>query len=689
LPFKGLLTAAGQDCLHIPKAQSLLFGGDAVQTVTKSFQAGDIIYAEGEESRWAYEILDGDVELISNGPKGPVIHASLSMGDLFGEMGILDKSPRHNSARAATSVTLSAIPRAEFLRRVEMEPDTAFKVMAKLARTLRNNDDPLTRGDAIKAAVQGARLPVPVPSPDDSSKALRRAGMGRPMPTNLVGERKPNLFERIVDAVVKDPTRRPGKQRKAPTPQDILILVGKVYEDYEDMQHRMVVEALSEIPGVRVESVDRDLARMIPGLADSSPTGPIDDSLLRATREGRRWLAEKNADVLVWAFVDETGRTLQLRFVALASSPGERPGRFRPHHVLTVPVDFYTEWTPLIRSVVLGAVDPRSIAQGRILRSALPSMTSAARTIGLEPSMAMESHEQASILSCYGNSAAIAAQLTGDRTWYHTAIEAWQSAVERTPSEDKRALGHLHQQLGLTLQIVAERNNDIETLKDTAGAYRKALVHISRRDQPVDWGMMKYRLGCVLYKIDMAEGDDNVLREAIQACQAARQVFDKYAHPIRWSEIMNTLAQILQVYGDNVRSVPVLQHSVRSCVAALQVRTPDTAPLQWAAIQNTLGSALFLLAKHTGEWEYMRQSSEAFRAALTVYGEHGAGRMATVTERNLVHAERQMKDASEKQTVDPVWAQSFNITDTDDVFDWDAFLNGEISEDDSGISRVA
>lgn len=104
-----------------------------METVTKSFKDGELIYAEGEESRWAYEILEGQVELIGNGPDGPVIHAQLFQGDLFGEMGILDRNPQHNSARAKTAVTLSAIPRAEFLRRVEMDPDTAFKVMSKLA----------------------------------------------------------------------------------------------------------------------------------------------------------------------------------------------------------------------------------------------------------------------------------------------------------------------------------------------------------------------------------------------------------------------------------------------------------------------------------------------------------------------------------------------------------------------------
>jgi hypothetical protein len=179
----------------------------------------------------------------------------------------------------------------------------------------------------------------------------------------------------------------------------------------------------------------------------------------------------------------------------------------------------------------------------------------------------------------------------------------------------------------------------------------------------------------VLYKFDMAVGDDNALREAIHACQAARQVFNKYSHPIRWSEISNTLAQILQVYGDNARSVPILEYAVKSCVSALQVRTPDTAPLQWAAIQNTLGSALFLLAKHTGEWEYMRQSSDAFRMALMVYKDHGAGRLAVITERNLLRADRQVQGASDKHMSDPVWAQSFNIAD-DDSYDWQAFLEG-------------
>lgn len=531
-------------------------------------------------------------------------------GELFGEMGILDSSPRTATARARGAVAVKAISRDEFLSQVEADPDTALKVMTKLAKRMRSPaGQDIVRAEAFKAAA--AKLPVPV---DDSSGELGApppVRVGRPLPTNLIGERKPNLLEKVIDTFVKDPTRRPGRKSKAPAPSDLSIMVVKFQDDYEDMQHQHLLQALDGIPGTRVVGVDRDLTQFIPGLGE--PGGYLNDDVIkRATREGRRWMVEHNADLLIWGGIDPTGRNLEIHFTGTALSPGERPGRFTSLNVLTVPVDFYSDWTPLVRAVILSAIDPRSFSQGRILRSALPSIAAAAKTMGLDPSTAMEPAERASILFSYGNACAICAQLEGDRAWFHTAVEAWKAAVELTTNDQGPLLGQLYQQLGLTLQIIAERSNDSDCLEQAADAYRRALMHISRSKQTADWGLMKYRLGCVLYKIDMAIGDDNALREAIHACQASRQIFNNYSHPIRWSEISNTLAQILQVYGDNIRSVPILEYAVRCCVSSLQVRTPDTAPLQWASIQNTLGSAMFLLAKHTGEWEYMRQSSEAF-----------------------------------------------------------------------------
>ncbi len=652
-----------------------------MRTVTKTYKDSEIIYRQGDASHWAFEVLEGSVELVKEGPEGPTVMARLKAGELFGEMGILDNTPRSSAARARGAVTVKAIPRDEFLRQMEADPSTALKVMTKLARRMRSPEG----GDAIRAAAyQSAVANLPVPVSNEPFIAPPPVRVGRPLPLNLIGERKPNFMEKIFDAVVKDPTRRPGKKAKNPPPADVLILVGRIRDDYEDIQHKAIVTALDGIPGIRVVSLDRDLTKAFPTLVEPGST-LNEDLMKRATRDARAWMSDQNADLLIWGNIDSTGRNIELHFTATASSPGERPGRFTALNLLTVPVDFYTDWVPLIRAVALAATDPRSFPQGRILRSALPALAQAARAMGLDPSAAMEPLERASVLFCYGNTCAAAALLEGDRSWYHTAVEAWRTAIDLAGQEQGPLLGQLYQQLGLVLQIIAERSNDADCLEQAADAYRRALMHISRRRQTLDWGLVKYRLGCVLYKIDMAIGDDNALREAIHACQASRQVFNRYTHPIRWSEVSNTLAQILQVYGDNVRSMPVLEYAVKCCVSALQVRTPDTAPLQWASIQNTLGSALFLLAKHSGEWDYMRQSSEAFRFALMVYKDHGAARMAIITERNLNRAEKQIHTSHEQHMSDPVWAQSFNITD-DESYDWNAFLDGSTG---GQISEVA
>jgi len=652
-----------------------------VKTVTKTFKDGELIYSRGEESRWAFELLDGSVEIIGTGENGPSVMARLKPGELFGEMGVLDASPRTNTARARGAVTVKAIGKDDFLKRVESDPDTALKVMTKLAKKMKSTEGSLIPAEVWREVT--TNLPVPL---DTGVNVTATPRLGRPLPANLIGERKSNFFERFLDSMVKDTPRPIGKKAKSPTPADIQIIVALVKDDYENMQRKLLLEALDGIPGVRAVGVERDFTRFVPGVAEPNALAN-EDTAKRANREGRTWLAERNADLLIWGMIEPTGRNVELHFVTVTSSPGERAGRFTPINTLFLPIDFYNDWVPLIRACVLAAIDPRSFSQGRIMRSALPALGSAARAMGADPSAAMEPHERAAIMFCYGNTAAMCAQLEGDRSWYQTAVEAWRGAVALYGNDNSAVLGQLYQQLGLALQIIAERTNDIERLEEAADAYRRALVHISRRKQPADWGLMKYRLGCVLYKVDMAVGDDNALREAIHACQSARQVFNRYTHPIRWSEISNTLAQILQVYGDNARSVPVLEYAVKCCAAALQVRTPDTSPLQWATIQNTLGSAFFLLAKHTGEWEYMRQSSEAFRYALAVYKDQSAGKMAIVTERNLQRAEKQVQSMAERQVVEPVWAQSFNVGQTED----DAIISPFLaeSEDDDGIFRVA
>lgn len=74
------------------------------------FYAGDEVFAEGEEANWAYLIQKGEVEIVKDRPDGkPERLAVLGPGRLFGEMALIDDSPRMASARAHTDCVLVLI----------------------------------------------------------------------------------------------------------------------------------------------------------------------------------------------------------------------------------------------------------------------------------------------------------------------------------------------------------------------------------------------------------------------------------------------------------------------------------------------------------------------------------------------------------------------------------------------------
>ena len=67
-----------------------------------SFEAGDTIIAEGSYGGWVYFLLAGKVRIVKRGRE----MASLQrIGDLFGEMGVLDYSLRSASVQAVTRVS--------------------------------------------------------------------------------------------------------------------------------------------------------------------------------------------------------------------------------------------------------------------------------------------------------------------------------------------------------------------------------------------------------------------------------------------------------------------------------------------------------------------------------------------------------------------------------------------------------
>lgn len=103
----------------------------------KQFEKGEIIFHGGDSSDCAYIIEKGQVEIFAE--SNNTIIDILNEGELFGEMGVLDQSPRSTSARALTAVVLLEVKTEQITNRLA-ESDAIVKalvgVLLKRFRTM-------------------------------------------------------------------------------------------------------------------------------------------------------------------------------------------------------------------------------------------------------------------------------------------------------------------------------------------------------------------------------------------------------------------------------------------------------------------------------------------------------------------------------------------------------------------------
>jgi len=99
----------------------------------KDVPAGTVIFEEGASGAEMYGVVEGEVEVRT--PGGAVLR--LGPDDTFGEMAIVDSSPRSATVVAVTDTKLAVIDRHRFLFLVQETPMFALQVMSSIAERLR------------------------------------------------------------------------------------------------------------------------------------------------------------------------------------------------------------------------------------------------------------------------------------------------------------------------------------------------------------------------------------------------------------------------------------------------------------------------------------------------------------------------------------------------------------------------
>jgi hypothetical protein len=103
-------------------------------------KAGEFIFREGDLTSDLYILEDGRVELLRQQEGVPHVVATLGPGEPFGELALLEDSPRDLSARAVVDCALLKLDYATLIEVIRENPQVALHSMRRLSRRLKEQE---------------------------------------------------------------------------------------------------------------------------------------------------------------------------------------------------------------------------------------------------------------------------------------------------------------------------------------------------------------------------------------------------------------------------------------------------------------------------------------------------------------------------------------------------------------------
>lgn len=98
------------------------------------YPAGAVIFSKGDLGKNMFVVKNGEVDI----KVGQQVITTHGPGHIFGEMALIDSSPRSATAVARTDCELAAIDESRFLFLVQHSAFFALQVMRVMANRLRN-----------------------------------------------------------------------------------------------------------------------------------------------------------------------------------------------------------------------------------------------------------------------------------------------------------------------------------------------------------------------------------------------------------------------------------------------------------------------------------------------------------------------------------------------------------------------
>jgi CRP-like cAMP-binding protein len=120
---------------------------------TVSFKAGDTILSEGSDGDTAFLIVSGTVEVTIGTGKGARTVGALKVGEVFGEMSLIEPGKRTATVRALTDTECVETSYEQFMTALEHNPQAALEFMKTLVRRLRHMNELMATMDPKKRSL--------------------------------------------------------------------------------------------------------------------------------------------------------------------------------------------------------------------------------------------------------------------------------------------------------------------------------------------------------------------------------------------------------------------------------------------------------------------------------------------------------------------------------------------------------
>jgi CRP/FNR family transcriptional regulator, cyclic AMP receptor protein len=153
----------------------------AVIVHKREYRSGEPVFYQGDPGLGMYIVKDGEVSIVIQGKDGNERELALfGDGDFFGELALLDESPRSANAVCKTECTLIGFFRPDLFELIEKNTTLGIKIVLKLAeivaQRLRHTDKELSK---VKSQLERLQAQEERDSHDNEKGPTKEEGVGK------------------------------------------------------------------------------------------------------------------------------------------------------------------------------------------------------------------------------------------------------------------------------------------------------------------------------------------------------------------------------------------------------------------------------------------------------------------------------------------------------------------------------